>query len=136
MLVGLPLLHQLASIADGLPIVGHPAFGGVLRASEVVVFGKLFRWYGADAVIFPHARGRFSYSEETCRKVASELRVPHSKVRPAFPMPGGGITLERVPELLEFYGPDCILLIGSSLYESGNQLFERARALVQEIRDS
>jgi ribulose-bisphosphate carboxylase large chain len=136
MLVGLPLLHQLASLADGLPIIGHPSFGGVLRATEIALFGKLFRWYGADAVIFPHAGGRFSYSEETCRGLATALRMAHPKVRPAFPMPGGGISLERVSQLLEFYGPDCILLIGSSLYESGEELFERTRALVEEIRAS
>lgn len=133
MVVGLPLLQQLAAVPDGLPIVAHPALGGVLRASEVLLFGKIFRWYGADAVIFPHAGGRFSYSEETCRGLASALRAPHASVRPAFPLPAGGIRLDRVPELLEFYGPDCILLIGSSLYEAGDRIFERARALAERV---
>jgi ribulose-bisphosphate carboxylase large chain len=48
-------------------------------------------------------------------------------------MPGGGIELERVPELLQFYGPDCILLIGSSLYQAGDTLPERTRALVEQV---
>lgn len=133
MVVGLPLLHQLASMAGGLPILAHPSLGGVLRAAEVALFGKLFRWYGADAVIFPHAGGRFSYGRETCRDLAAALRAPHPRVRPAFPVPAGGIKVERVAELLAFYGPDCILLIGGSLYEAGDRLFERTRALVDRV---
>ncbi len=138
MLVGLPLLHQLASAAHGLPILAHPSLGGVLRATEATLFGKLFRWYGADAVIFPHAGGRFSYSPETCRGLAGALRETHPRVKPAFPVPGGGITVDRMGELLEFYGPDCILLIGSALYkaglyQAGGSLFDQARALVDRV---
>jgi len=133
MLVGLPLLHQLAAAADGLPIFAHPGLGGVLRAREAALFGKLFRWYGADASIFPHAGGRFSYSLETCRELAAALRAPHARVRPALPMPGGGVTVERVADLLTFYGRDCILLIGGGLYEAGDALFERTRSLVEQV---
>jgi ribulose-bisphosphate carboxylase large chain len=133
MLVGLPLLQQLASMPAGLPILAHPSLGGVLRAAEPVLFGKLFRWYGADGVIFPHAGGRFSYSPDTCRALAAALRAPHSRVRDAFPVPAGGITAERVPDLLRFYGRDCILLLGSSLYEAGEVHFERTRMLVEQV---
>ena len=133
MIVGLPLLHQLASAAEGLPILAHPALGGVLRASETVLFGKLFRWFGADAVIFPHAGGRFSYSRETCRDLAAALRRAHPGIRPAFPVPAGGIRVERVSELVALYGLDCILLVGGSLYEAGDTLFDRTRALVEQV---
>jgi ribulose-bisphosphate carboxylase large chain len=133
MLLGLPLLQQLASAPDGLPIIAHPALGGTVRIAEAVLYGKLFRWYGADAVIFPHAGGRFGYSRETCRELADALREVHTRVRTAFPMPGGGIRMERVSELLAFYGRDCILLIGSSLYETGDELVQRARALAGEV---
>jgi ribulose-bisphosphate carboxylase large chain len=133
MLTGLPLLHEMASEPDGLPLVAHPAFGGVLRAAEPALFGKLFRWFGADAVIFPHAGGRFSYSPETCAALAGALRAAHPRVRPAFPVPAGGIKVESVAELLAFYGPECILLIGGSLYEAGDTLFERTEALVAQV---
>jgi ribulose-bisphosphate carboxylase large chain len=133
MLVGLPLLYQLAALSDGLPIVAHPAFAGVLRIAESALLGKLFRWYGADAVIFPHAGGRFSYSEATCRAIAGGLRAPHPRMRPSFPAPAGGIRVERVGELVEFYGPDCILLVGGSLYQAGDALFERTRELVDQV---
>lgn len=133
MLQGLPLLHQLASEADGLPLIAHPAFGGVLRAAEAVLFGKIFRWYGADAVVFPHAGGRFSFSADTCRALAAALRLEHPRVRAAFPMPAGGLRVEQIDELLEFYGPDCILLVGGSLYQAGDALFERTRSLVEQV---
>ena len=133
MVVGLPLLHQLAAAAEGLPIVAHPALGGVLRTEEPVLFGKLFRWFGADAVIFPHAGGRFSYAPETCQALAAALRAEHPRVRPAFPMPAGGIRLDRVGELLGFYGRESVLLIGGSLYQSGAGLYERTRALVDQV---
>ncbi len=133
MLVGLPLLHELAVEAGGLAIMAHPAFGGALRISEVALLAKLFRWYGADAVIFPHAGGRFTYPLETCRALASEMRRPHARVRPTLPVPAGGLSLEGVPEVVRFYGRDSMLLIGGSLYQAGERLAERARALVDAV---
>lgn len=133
MVLGLPLLAQLAALPEGLPLLAHPSFGGVLRAEEPTLFGKLFRWFGADAVIYPHAGGRFAYSPETCRAIAAQLRAEHPCVRSAFPVPAGGIKVERVPELLEFYGTEAILLIGGSLYEGDQDLFERTRILVNRV---
>ena len=133
MITGLPTVAELAALADGLPIVAHPAFGGVLRALEPVLFGKLFRWFGADAVIFPHAGGRFSYSLETCAALAAELRRPHPRVLASFPAPAGGIKVERIGEALDCYGPDCVLLVGGSLYAAGDALSERTRELVDRL---
>ena len=120
MIVGLPLLHQLAAEVEDMAIMAHPSFGGALRISEVVLLGKLFRWYGADAVIFPHAGGRFTYSLDTCGALAHELRRPYPAHRPALPVPAGGIRLERVAQLVRFYGRDCLLLSGASLYVGGD----------------
>ncbi len=133
MTTGLPMLAQLASLADGLPLFAHPALGGVSRVEAPALFGKLFRWFGADAVIFPHAGGRFSYSPETCRALAGALRARHACVKPAFPVAAGGIRVERVADLIGFYGVECILLIGGSLYEAGDGLFDRSRALVDRV---
>jgi ribulose-bisphosphate carboxylase large chain len=133
MVVGLPLLQQLAAMPKGLPILAHPSLAGVLRAKETVLLGKLFRWYGADAVIFPHAGGRFAFGTETCRALAETLRAPHPRARPSFPAPAGGIKVERVEEILAFYGPDSILLVGGSLYEAGDRLLEWTRVLVDRV---
>ena len=132
MLLGLPFLAELAGDAK-LPIIAHPSLAGVLRAAEPVLLGTLFRWYGADAVIFPHSGGRFSYSLDTCRRLADSLRAPHPLVRAALPVPAGGIRLDAVAELVQFYGRDCMLLIGGGLYEAGDRLVEVTRALVERV---
>jgi ribulose-bisphosphate carboxylase large chain len=133
MIVGLPLLHQLATRTDGLPILAHPALAGVFRAEATVLCGKLFRWYGADAVIFPHAGGRFGFGRETCRALAQTLRAPHPRARSSLPVPAGGIKVERIEEVLAFYGRDSILLISGGLYEGGDGLLDRTRALVDRV---
>jgi ribulose-bisphosphate carboxylase large chain len=132
MLLGLPFLAELARDA-GLPVIAHPALAGVLRAAEPALLGTLFRWYGADAVIFPHPGGRFRYSTETCRALADALRAPHPSLPAALPVPAGGIRRDRIGELLEFYGRDCMLLIGGGLYEAGDRLVEVATALVERL---
>ena len=104
MVPGLPALAELAGLADGLPIVAHPAFGGVLRALEPALFGKLFRWYGADAVIYPHAGGRFGYSLAACAALAAALRRPHPRVRPAFPRRRAASRWNGWTSWSQFYG--------------------------------
>jgi ribulose-bisphosphate carboxylase large chain len=133
LVVGLPLLHQLAAAPEGLPILAHPSLAGLLRAEVPVLLGKLFRWYGADAVIFPHTGGRFTFGTETCRDLAMALRSPGARLRPSFPVPAGGLGVEQVEEILAFYGRDSILLVGGALYEAGNELYERTRALVARV---
>jgi ribulose-bisphosphate carboxylase large chain len=133
MIVGLPLLHQLTAESEDVAIMAHPAFSGTLRVSETALLGKLFRWYGADAVIFPHTGGRFTFSLDTCRALAHELRRPYRAHSPALPVPAGGIRLDRVAQLVRFYGRDCMLLIGASLYEAGDEIGQRAGALADAV---
>ena len=104
----------------------HPTMGGAARIAPDLLIGKLFRLLGADAVIFPTYGGRFGYSPETCRRLA-EL------ARPSVPVPAGGITLDRIPELLDFYGPDAMLLIGGSLLLAREQLTEETAAFTRAV---
>ena len=39
-----------------------------------------------------------------------------------FPAPGGGMSLDKVPEMLETYGQDLIFLIGGGLFKHGPDL--------------
>jgi ribulose-bisphosphate carboxylase large chain len=55
-------------------------------------------------------------------------------IKAIFPTPGGGMSLDRVPEMLGAYGPDVVLLIGGGLMTPGSDLTEtcrRFRALVE-----
>ena len=45
------------------------------------------------------------------------------------PVPAGGMTLARVDEILDFYGPDTMLLIGGNLLAAGDCLAREARRL-------
>ncbi|MGQ4806730.1 5-methylthioribulose-1-phosphate isomerase [Candidatus Entotheonellaceae bacterium PAL068K] len=133
MLVGMPVMASLVDLNLDLAIFCHPSLAGVLRMSQKAQLGKLFRWFGADAVIYPHFGGRFAYSEAVCHGLAHELRRPYADLRPAFPVPAGGIQLNRLGELLNFYGSDTIFLIGGSLLEAGNQLLARTKDFVHRL---
>ena len=134
-LAGFGTMAQLAATADiGLPIFSHPSFQGSFVASpdagisHGALFGQIARLAGGDASIYPNYGGRFSFSQAECREIADACAAPLGHLRPIFPTPGGGMTVERVGELLDFYGSDVILLIGGGLFQYGPDLAENCRA--------
>ena len=135
MLVGLPTFVELQVELD-FPVMAHPAFAGAGRIAPPLLLGKLFRLLGADATIFPNHGGRFSYSRATCLAIAEGARAPWHGLRPTLPVPAGGMTLERVPEMRAGYGEDTMLLIGGGLLTAGDKLLERAREFVQATRQA
>ncbi|MEM1058752.1 MAG: RuBisCO large subunit C-terminal-like domain-containing protein [Verrucomicrobiota bacterium] len=134
MVTGLPMLAELATAGPRLAILAHPSFGGATRIAPELMNGKLFRWYGADATIFPNYGGRFSYSQEQCRRLAQAVREPLTGYKPAMPVPAGGIAFDELDPVLEFYGRDTILLMGGSLYEAGENLADRAGEFAARTR--
>jgi ribulose-bisphosphate carboxylase large chain len=132
MIVGLPAFAELVATL-GVPVIAHPALGGAARIAPPLLIGKLLRLFGADAVIYPNHGGRFSYSPQTCRDIAAAARGAWGNIRPALPVPAGGMTMERVPEMLDFYGNDAMLLIGGGLLEAGDSMQDRAREFVQTV---
>ena len=133
MLVGLPAFVELQADLD-IPVMAHPAFTGAARIAPPVLIGKLFRLFGADATIFPNHGGRFSYSRETCMAIAQAARAPWDDVRPALPVPAGGMTVERVDEMIQGYGIDTMLLIGGGLLAAQGRLLEQSREFVTAVR--
>jgi ribulose-bisphosphate carboxylase large chain len=133
MLVGLPFFHELTHRRLDVPVLAHPSFTGAARMRPAVLPGKLFRLFGADAVIFANYGGRFSFPRDVCLDVAEALRRPWPPFPPAFPVPAGGMQVERAAELVETFGTDAILLIGGSLLEAGDALLERTRAFTEGI---
>ena len=103
------------------------------RRAAPLLIGKLFRLFGAGAVVFPNYGGRFGYSRETCRALADAALDESTGLKPAAPVPAGGMTLARVPELLDFYGRDVILLIGGNLLAARERLVEETRAFVTRV---
>lgn len=126
---GLTGLDAMRALADddalGLPILAHPAFLGSFVTSpdngisHYALFGQLMRLAGADASIFPHSGGRFGFSLDECREVADGCQDALGNLRSIFPAPGGGMSLQRLPELLEFYGSEVMFLVGAALVRNG-----------------
>ncbi|HEY0395029.1 MAG TPA: RuBisCO large subunit C-terminal-like domain-containing protein [Candidatus Elarobacter sp.] len=134
MVVGLPAFRDLVDEFPDFVYLAHPSFGGAARIAPPLLFGRIFRLLGADAPIFVNYGGRFAYSPEACGRLAAGARAPWDGVRPALPVPAGGMRLDRVSELLEFYGPDTMLLIGGNLLlAEGEALTARAREFVAAV---
>jgi ribulose-bisphosphate carboxylase large chain len=134
LLVGLPAFAELCR-RSSVPVLAHPSFGGAQRFGADALFGTLYRLYGADAVIFVGYVGRYGTPRATCRALADNLRGPLHGLRPALPVPGGGITLETIPEVLAFYGRDTMLLVGGDLLlaKDDAELLARSRAFAQAL---
>jgi ribulose-bisphosphate carboxylase large chain len=132
MLIGLPAFVDLVDEFPDFVYLAHPSAAGGRVAPELM-FGRLFRLFGADAAIFTNYGGRFAYPREDCAALASASRAPWGSLRPALPVPAGGMPLERVGEMLDFYGPDTMLLIGGNLLIARDALLERTREYVAKV---
>jgi ribulose-bisphosphate carboxylase large chain len=133
MIAGWATMQALVRQYPDVAFLAHPTMGGAARIAPELLIGKLFRLMGADAVIFPNHGGRFGYSPETCRHLADQVRAPWEGIRPCVPVPAGGMTLDRVPEMLDFYGPDAMLLIGGSLLAARERLTEETAAFTRAV---
>lgn len=140
-LCGFDALRLLASPkGPGLPVLCHPALLGSFTASadsglsHGLAHGLLPRVFGADASIFPNHGGRFSFSEASCREIARACLDIPPHLPPCFPVPAGGMTLERAGEIVSFYGNDTILLIGGDLRRHG-ELSEGCRRFVRQAQE-
>jgi ribulose-bisphosphate carboxylase large chain len=115
MIAGLATMRALVRDNPDFAFFAHPSLGGAARIVPEVLIGQIFRLMGADAVIFPTYGGRFGYSQTTCRRLTERARETGDGLKPALPVPAGGMTLDRTREILDFYRHDTILLIGGSL---------------------
>ncbi len=133
MICGVATLNELKRAHADLAFIAHPALAGASRIAAPALLGKLFRLFGADAVIFPNHGGRFAYPPAQCTAIAQANRAPWHELRPTMPVPAGGMAVERVPELKREYGVDTMLLIGGSLLMARERLAERSRTFVEAV---
>lgn len=117
---------------DDMMFIAHPSLGGN-RIAPQVLLGKLFRLFGADAVIFPNHGGRFSFPREVCRAIAIHNTQPWHQLKRALPTPAGGMSVERAAEIVREYGRDSMLLIGGGLLAARERLAERSAAFVEAV---
>lgn len=141
-LAGLDAMRRLAGDDEiALPILSHPSFQGPfsMRSAEGIshgaLYGQINRLAGADAAIFPSYGGRFSFTREECLDLVAGCTEDMGALRPIFPVPAGGMSLDRAPELCGFYGPDAILLVGGDLHRHGPDLIANCRQFVALVRE-
>jgi ribulose-bisphosphate carboxylase large chain len=133
MLVGLPAFLDLVEEFPAFVYLAHPSHAGARRIAEPLLFGRVLRLFGSDAVIFVNYGGRFGYPQAVCGALAGAARAPWGALRPTLPVPAGGMLLERIEELLTFYGRDTMLLIGGNLLIERDAILERTRAFVERV---
>ena len=48
-------------------------------------------------------------------------------IAPIFPAPGGGMTMENIPDMAALYGRDVVYLVGGGLFRRSDDLVENCR---------
>jgi len=105
----------------GLAVMTHPSFTGTHfhdpehGMTPAMLLGRLFRVFGADISVFPNAGGRFTFTEQECRDLAIAMQEPLGDVKPGFPSPAGGMSIERIDSMVASFGHDAVFLIGGAL---------------------
>ena len=132
MVCGVATLVALKREFGDLMFMAHPSLTG-LRISPAALFGRLFRLFGADAVIFPNHGGRFSFSRDACDEIAKRATEPWHDLKPSLPTPAGGMSVDRTAEIVAEYGCDSMLLIGGALLAAREQLAARSAEFVNAV---
>jgi len=121
-----------------LPLLAHPSFLGSHTVSpgqgirHGLLFGLFMRMAGADISIFPNHGGRFTFTESQCLDIRDCCLTEWAGLPAIWPAPGGGMTLDRLDDLLNGYGRDVVLLIGGALHRG--DLAVNAAALADRVR--
>jgi ribulose-bisphosphate carboxylase large chain len=123
----------------GLAVMTHPSFTGTHfhdpehGMTPAMLLGRLFRIFGADISVFPNAGGRFTFTPKECRDLAIAMQEPLGDVRPGFPSPAGGMTIERIDSMVAAFGHDAVFLIGGALMRHSPDPEAGARAFMAAI---
>lgn len=140
--MGYDSIRLLASEqGPGLPVFSHPGMLGTYTLhpqqglSHRVIYGSFPRLAGADVSIFTGFGGRFPTTEADCQGILDAIREPLGSYPSILPMPGGGMTTARIPEMTRFYGADVILLISGDLFRGEGGIEATARRFRQAVAD-
>ena len=142
-ITGFTMIRDLARDPDfGLPIFLHPCFSGPQVLSQdagispFCYYGQLSRLAGADAVIFTSFGGRFSFSQDTCQKIAEGTESKMADLRANFPVPSGGMRWQLFKEMVRVYGPDTIFLVGGALQTEGPDLTANTKCFLEKLAEA
>jgi Ribulose 1,5-bisphosphate carboxylase, large subunit len=120
--------------------MSHPSFYGSMVTSprsgisHYALYGQLQRLAGADMSIYPNFGGRFSFSVDECRSIVAGTQDAMGHLKPCFPAPGGGMTMEKVPLMNAVYGTEVVYLIGGGLHRHSRDLTANVRYFMRLIQ--
>ncbi|MEM7304920.1 MAG: RuBisCO large subunit C-terminal-like domain-containing protein [Pseudomonadota bacterium] len=122
--------------------MAHPTFTGSYCVPPShgmdyrLFYGLLFRLAGVDISVYPNTGGRFQFSKEDCKAIASELTKPVEGIARAFPCPAGGMQYEHLNRMCHWYGKDAVFLLGGSLLEYSGSISHSTQAFLNRIIES
>ncbi|MEO2108959.1 MAG: RuBisCO large subunit C-terminal-like domain-containing protein [Actinomycetota bacterium] len=130
---GYPAIEAAATA--GLPVIAHPGgFGGLSdRVAPALVHGLLPRMAGADCSVFIVPGGRFPIEEADALATVGACLHESGDLPVIMAAAGGGVSVERVPQLRATYGDDLCLLIGGDLHRDGDP--RRRASLLREAAE-
>jgi 2,3-diketo-5-methylthiopentyl-1-phosphate enolase len=138
--VGVSAVEMLAEDpALDVPILGHLAFSGAIYAaptsgvSSHLVLGKLPRLAGVDVMVYPAPYGSLTLLRSKYLRIARTLTGELHRIRPALPVPGGGLHAGMVPRLMADLGTDFAIGAGGAVHGHPHGATAGARAIRQAI---
>jgi 2,3-diketo-5-methylthiopentyl-1-phosphate enolase len=140
--VGLDAVQSLAESRLGVPILAHTATAEVLTGGsgtgigQAVLFGKLLRLAGADAVLTSTPFAQRPLSRPVYEATLRWLVEPRGALGPAMPLLAGGVTAAMIEPLIRHAGIDVMVGVGGAIqgHPDGAEAGARAiRAAIDEV---
>ncbi|MDA8139943.1 MAG: RuBisCO large subunit C-terminal-like domain-containing protein [Desulfobacteraceae bacterium] len=126
--------------AINVPILAHMDLAGAYfmsphqGISSPIIFGKISRLCGADAIVLPFSMGgKAIYLHDRFMATTRCLTYPMGNLKPTMPMPSGGITPANVADILLSLGRDIMIGSGGGIHAHPKGPRAGARALRQAI---
>jgi ribulose 1,5-bisphosphate carboxylase large subunit-like protein len=119
--VGLDAVQALAEGDLGVPVLVHTTTAEVLTGGtgsgigQAVLFGRLLRLAGADAVFTSTPYSRRPLPPAVYDRTVAWLVEPWGALRPVMPMLAGGVTGPMILPLVRRFGVDVMLGIGGAI---------------------
>ncbi|HIG05932.1 MAG TPA: hypothetical protein EYQ08_09425 [Planctomycetes bacterium] len=136
--IGLDRVRELTRSWPGI-YLGHPSMSGVLTGGSgiaaPIVHGTLARLAGLDGSVFVNSGGRFPVTRSEGRSIAAALRQPLATLKPGWVVPAGGMSPERLPEMVDDFGCDTMMLMGGALLTAKEGIEACARDIIQQLED-
>ena len=122
--VGPEAMRALAEDPDiNVPILAHMDLAGAYfmspyqGISSPIIFGKIPRLCGADAIVLPFSLGgKGIYMNDRFMASCRNLTYPFGSLKPTLPMPSGGITPANVPDCINTLGRDIMIGSGGGIH--------------------